>query len=117
MIPCPRSHGDWLLRFCENRRWFTCDWYVYLTPSGSHSVVVSTYSSDQLVALSRESENGTDTGCDPTTLDIWFCAPTFEAFFYRYWLESQIERALFVDVPLEGELAAYHEFCRNRGVE
>jgi hypothetical protein len=58
-------------------------WYLYLAPTGEHSVMVTAFD------LARDQEL---LRYDPARYraQVWFCAPSFEAFLYRYWLENTI---------------------------
>jgi hypothetical protein len=82
-------------------------WYLYLWDTGEHCVVVSDlefgsdWEEDEVVELGRAGER------------IFFCAPTFEAFIYRFWIENQIWFALDENKPLTEEQQIYVDHYRN----
>ena len=72
-------------------------WYLYLRPSGETFVVHSYYSLEDLPAGEEASAK------------IFWCAPSFEQFAYRFWIENRLWSALneVRDEPLTPELADY----------
>ena len=75
-------------------------WYLYLVPNGEHAVVVATPEWD-------ENADG-DTLEDVVRLtDIVLCAPTFDAFIHRFWLENTIWYALYEGRQMTGEQKRY----------
>ncbi len=84
-----------LVHFLSDSQW-CLHWYVFVDDVGNHFVVVSqnTYG-----FTPKEAEPNCNAP-DPTEAialehqDIWFCAPTFTEFIYRFWLENEIWFAL-----------------------
>lgn len=60
-------------------------WYLYTTPTGYSCVVASPNR-----YADRDDEDD-EAGEDEQEFDdVWFCAPSFEAFIYRTWIENEI---------------------------
>lgn len=57
-------------------------WYLYLTPDGDHFVFVSNIYFDKADLSKVPGERILNSAA--------YCAPSFEAFLYRYWLENTI---------------------------
>jgi uncharacterized protein (TIGR02996 family) len=94
LFPAPKAPGSFVLRFYSDSQ--GCyHWYLFLAPSGAHCVVGSDFSPED---EPEEAEEGR-----------WhFCAPSFEAFLYREWIENEIWYALNWDhVPLTADQQAY----------
>jgi hypothetical protein len=88
-----------LLRFMNDQQSVLL-WYLYLVPNGEHAVVVATPEWD-------EDADG-DTLEDVVRLtDIVLCAPTFDAFIHRFWLENTIWYALYEGRQMTGEQKRY----------
>lgn len=89
IVPCiGAAPGQaYLIRFLNDQQ-DVLIWYLYLTPQGQERVLVTPY------------EFGEDAGDDPNALpgdtrtaviaNTVVCAPSFEAFVYRWWLENAI---------------------------
>lgn len=82
-------------------------WYLYLLPNGEHGVVVSPipFDTEPLEQI------------DPQVLksNTAFCASSFEAFIYRYWLENTLWFALEEDpAKLTPAQQAYLAHYRGR---
>jgi uncharacterized protein (TIGR02996 family) len=101
-VPVERGDGDHALLFYSDSQ--GCyHWFLYLTPAGAHCVVGNELHPDEF------DEDG---GQDRWT----FCAPTFEAFLYREWIENEIWFALEWDhVALTPEQQAYVGHYRKKG--
>jgi hypothetical protein len=102
----PKGEGGYLLSFeCDSQDCLV--WYLYLNRAASdHCVVVSW---DFL---------GFDKGAEPQFPEepenVFFCAPSFESFVYRSWIENSIWFALEKDKrPLTPEERAYAEHCKQ----
>jgi hypothetical protein len=79
-------------------------WHLYLSPNGDECVLVSGAYLDQVF-----------TGEEDITEEqaIWqtrVCAPSFEAFLYRFWLENVLWFQLNDDKPLNEEQQRYLAF-------
>jgi hypothetical protein len=85
IVPCPAAERGYILRFLNDQQDVLL-WYLHLTPGGGHCVVVSPYELD----TPEDAEELTDQGRQNILANTWVCAPTFEAFLYRYWLENTI---------------------------
>jgi len=81
-------------------------WYLYLTESGYHCIVSSGCwylggpdwpGEDESEAHEEEAKKG----------ELLFCAPSFEAFMYRLWMENEIWFALSEERSLTKEQQAY----------
>jgi hypothetical protein len=62
-------------------------WYLYVKPDGEHCVIVSPAPYDE-IDFSQEMS------LERLNLHTLYCAPTFEAFVYRFWLENRLWFAL-----------------------
>jgi uncharacterized protein (TIGR02996 family) len=108
--PSPRGEGGYLVRFYSDSQ--SClHWYLYVTRRGYHCVVVS-----------REHFGGApgwEPEPDPTAgrqdaAEFWFCAPSFEAFLYRFWIENEIWYSLYHDHdPLTPDEQTYVDHYRR----
>jgi uncharacterized protein (TIGR02996 family) len=75
----PGAPGCRLVRFYSDSRGHP-NWYMYLTPEGDSCVVAS-----QAYLGGRIGDNRGDPEGDP---EFWFCAPSFEEFIVRTWIEN-----------------------------
>jgi uncharacterized protein (TIGR02996 family) len=109
LLPVPGCRGDFLIRFYSDSQ--DClHWYLYLAPGGYHAVVVS----PQRVRRPRKPAPGRLPGRRSLRrFPAWFCAPTFEALLYRWWLEDEIWHASHDRTPLTPEQQAYLDFYRE----
>jgi hypothetical protein len=81
----------YLIHFLSDSQWCV-HWYIHLNSSGQECVIAS------LNAYGFEFEDlRTKDETDLTREDVWFCAPTFIEFIYRFWLENEIWFALAWD--------------------
>lgn len=91
-LPSPVEPGAFLVRFLRDQQ--DClFWYLYLRPSGDTFVVVSP------VDYAYEYETQALPGDEPVDVEahraeIRWCAPSFEAFAHRYWLENRLWHVL-----------------------
>ena len=97
------------LRFLNDQQ--TCVlWYLYLRPDGEHAVVAGT------PEWPDDAEG--ETLDDVVTLeDLVFCAPDFEGFVYRFWMENTILYALFEEHPLAREQQVYLDAVQRTRTE
>lgn len=95
-IPSPAEPGAFLIRFLTDQQDCVM-WYLYLRPSGETFVVHSYYSLEDLPAGEKAAAK------------IFRCAPSFEHFAYRFWIENMIWGELNEGhgAALAPELAAY----------
>jgi uncharacterized protein (TIGR02996 family) len=113
IVPSLMEDGAFLVRFYSDSQ--SClHWYVYLTPSGYHAVVVSErfLGADPHPMLALEEDDPWEQSEDR---QIWFCAPSFEAFLFRWWLENEIWHTLEWDhAPLTPLQQSYVDHYRRR---
>ena len=124
LIPSPAEPGSYLTQILADQQ--DClTWYLYLRPSGE-TFVVHAYGLEWEV-----DDDGTPAylrpGVFPKYLQsaeqvgfakIFWCAPSFEQFAYRFWIEHRILRA-FVHTPKEPlapDLQAYLEHYQRAHV-
>jgi len=83
IIPSPLPNDDaYLIRFLNDQQDVLL-WYLYLKPTGEHCVVVS--------PICFDDQEYTQTLPKETILaNTFYCAASFEAFIYRFWLENTI---------------------------
>ena len=85
IMPCIGDAHGYIIRFLRDQQDVLL-WYLYLTPQGDESVLVSPYEFGD-----GAEENPNDLPDDERKAVVahtWICAPTFEAFVYRFWLEN-----------------------------
>jgi len=106
-LPSPIETGAYLVRFLGDDSQY---WYLYLRPSGHVSIVNShldyTREYENDIFLERESDLG-DFAAQRTAIS--WCAPSFEHFAFRFWLESRLWRAVHGDSsePLDSAMREY----------
>jgi hypothetical protein len=85
------SIEGYLLHFLSDSQW-VLHWYIHTDQHGNHFIVTSL----NAYGFAFEDENGNAfaTEIDIQEEDIWFCAPSFTEFMYRFWLENEIWFAL-----------------------
>jgi hypothetical protein len=124
--PCPDSEDGFVVRFLNDQQ--DCIlWYLYLTRQGAEAVLAvgdpyPEAASPYLERLTRPDEDGplTDKQRRAVLANTYACAPSFEAFVYRRWLEATIYMKLngFDSQPLTEDerryLAHYQERRRAR---
>jgi len=87
ILPCIGSDQGYLIRFLNDQQ-DVLIWYLFLTPAGEQRVIVTPYEFDE-----GEGANPNDLPADQRSAVIAntaVCAPSFEAFAYRWWLENTI---------------------------
>nr|BEK63591.1 hypothetical protein KPHV_08180 [Kitasatospora purpeofusca] len=115
-LPSPVETGAFLVRFFRDQQ--DCVfWYLYLRPSGEVFVVNSSldYEFEYEARDSDDYQPESDLD-DPVAqeAEILWCAPSFEHFAYRFWLENRLWRAVNgrSDEPLDAELKEYLDHYR-----
>jgi hypothetical protein len=99
------GHPGRLLRFMNDQQCCLL-WYVLLEPGGGHCVVVA--------APDFDDDAVGDTLEDVARpRDVAVCAPSFEAFMHRFWLENALWFAVSKRQPLSPEQRAYAESARR----
>ncbi len=120
--PCPGTDDGFIVRFMNDQQDCTL-WYLYLTRRGEEAVLaaVDPYpaaASNYLERLVRPDEDGplTDEQRRVVLASTYACAPSFETFIYRWWLEATIYMKLneYDSKPLTEEERRYlaHAFAR-----
>ena len=104
VAPSPMGDDGCLIRFYSDSQG-CLHWYLYVTPSGYHAVLLSA-----LFLGGHPAEELDDEGLDQEEFiqefeedesedflgdGFWFCALSFETFLFRYWLENEIWYALY----------------------
>jgi hypothetical protein len=93
------GHPGRLLRFMNDQQCCLL-WYVLLEPGGGHSIVCAVPDfDDDAVGDSLEDI--------AKPRDVALCAPSFEAFMHRFWLENSLWFAVSKKQPLTAEQRAY----------
>ena len=111
LTPSPFGDGGYLLRFLNDQQWVLL-WHLYLQPHGEHCVVVSHAPYDDLLDHITEGHDAGMVDEEPLSLEelrdgTWWCAPSFGAFLYRFWLENRLWFALTEGRTLANDEAAY----------
>jgi hypothetical protein len=83
-------------------------WNLHLRPDGAEPTVVTTYHFSGSENMDRRAGR-------PHPRDITTCAPSFEAFLYRFWLENELWFALNDGQPLPEHGQQYLAFYRASG--
>ncbi len=103
----PGGEGGQLVRFYSDSQG-CLHWYLYLTPRGYSCVVASggLFGGHEWDRAGVASDEPAD--------EFWFCAPSFEEFVYRTWIENEIWFALSDELdPLTPEEEAYVKHYRR----
>lgn len=96
IVPCPASEEGYIIRFLNDQQ-DVLSWYLYLTTQGEHCVLVSPFELDK--AANEEAEESDEGEAEEDReqaekrrrsiiANTLVCAPSFEAFIYRFWLEN-----------------------------
>jgi len=91
IVESPLRDGGYVIRFLNDQQ-DVLFWSLYVQPSGEHCVLVSSTAFDQ--------EPLTDVPQEAIRKSVAFCAESFEAFIYRFWLENTLWFALSDGQPL-----------------
>lgn len=114
--PCPGSDDGFVVRFLNDQQ--DCIlWYLYVTRQGGEAVLAvgdpypdgpSPYL-ERLVRPDEEDGPLTKEQRQEVLANVYACAPSFEAFVYRWWLEATIYMKLngFDSQPLTDEERRY----------
>ncbi len=99
LVELPGGQPGRLLRFMNDQQCCIL-WYVHLEPSGGHSVVCA---APEWIegAVGESLEDVT------TPRDVEMCAPDFETFMHRFWMENSLWFAVSKGAPLTAEQTAY----------
>ena len=108
IAPCP-DHDDSFLVMIRSDSQDCLLWYLFLERrTGDHCVVAT----DELFGVNPTYEASGEAGAEHY---ITYCAPTFEEFVYREWIEHGISCAQFFAEPLTPRQEAYADFYRPPG--
>ncbi|WP_203965132.1 hypothetical protein [Actinocatenispora thailandica] len=94
-LPSPVEAGAFLVRFLRDQQDCVI-WYLYLRPAGETFVVFSDIDYEGEYEARRDGYE-TETDLDDPEQQrsaISWCAPSFEEFAYRFWVENHLWRAL-----------------------
>jgi hypothetical protein len=105
-IPVPGHPGPArMLRFLNDQQ--VCYvWYLLVEPTGEHRVVVA-------YPKFREGARGESLEDVADPQEVAICAPSFEEFIKRFWIENALWFAVNQQRPLEGELRAYADAAKK----
>jgi hypothetical protein len=109
-LPSPVDPGAFLVRFLRDQQDCVI-WYLHLRPLGEAFVVHSHLDYELEDEAQRDGEH-TETDLDDVQEQraaIYWCAPSFEEFAYRFWVENRLWRAVHAGdlSELEPELCDY----------
>lgn len=108
-LPSPVEPGAFLLRFFRDQQ--DCvHWYLYFRPSGEVFVINSHINYEYEARDSEDWEPESDlSDLAAQTAAILWCAPSFENFAYRFWLENRLWHAVNGggDASLDAEMRRY----------
>jgi len=88
------STEGYLIHFLSDSQWVG-HWYIHIDYHGNHFIATSL----NAYGFVFEDDNG-NAGANKIDIqeeDIWFCAPSFTEFIYRFWLENEIWCSLTLD--------------------
>ena len=104
LVPLPDGQPGRLLRFMNDQQCCLL-WYVHLQPDGGHQVVCAypefadDLTGDSLEDVSRPK-------------DLVVCAPSFEEFIQRFWIENTLWFTCNKGAPLSPDLQAYADAAK-----
>jgi hypothetical protein len=105
LIESPAPDGGRLLRFMNDQQTVLV-WYLYLQTDGRHPVLVG--------APEWHDEAKGETREDMIDVhEFLLCAPSFEAFMFRFWIENTIWYSLYNQRVLTPEQLAYVDRARK----
>lgn len=90
-LPSPVEPGSFLVRFLRDQQDCVI-WYLYLRPSGETFVVHSHLDYEYELEARRDREetgNDLDDMREQRAAILW-CAPSFEEFAHRFWIENRL---------------------------
>ncbi len=86
IVPYPGRENGYLLSFLWDSQ--ACGiWRLYLTTDGAHRVLEAPY---EFVELTRDGEQCSEATLADILAATYLCAPSFEEFLYRFWIENMI---------------------------
>jgi len=105
LVELPGGQPGRLLRFMNDQQCCIL-WYVHLEPGGGHSVVCA-------APEWHDDANGESLEDVSTPRDVEMCAPSFESFIQRFWLENTLWFAVSKRTPLTAEQRAYADAAKK----
>jgi hypothetical protein len=105
LVPRPDGKPGVLLRFMNDQQCCLL-WYVLLEPGGGHRVVVAAPDFDD-DAVGETLEDVA------RPRDVAVCAPSFEAFIRRFWLENTLWFAVNKRLPLTADQRVYADAAKK----
>ncbi|HEY7417428.1 MAG TPA: hypothetical protein VH593_19750 [Ktedonobacteraceae bacterium] len=103
---CPGDKEEgYVLRFLHDQQDCVI-WHLYLSTHGDECVLASGTYLDQV--YTNQDEFGVTE--EEAVKYTWVCAPSFEAFLYRFWIENVIWYNLYEHKPLTEEQKRYLSF-------
>jgi hypothetical protein len=106
IVQSPFGDGGYFIRFLNDQQWVLL-WHLYIAPNGDHCVVVSSTAFDDPYFGQRFTASGEQWTSDIIRERTYFCAPSFEEFLYRFWIENHIWFALNKGYVLTEEQHCY----------
>jgi hypothetical protein len=103
IVPCPRSRDGYIIRFLQDNQGCSA-WYLYLSPDGKECVLTSGARLHLLVTNPEQLGNISE---EEEMEHTYVCAPSFEAFLYRFWIENVLAFNLDMRKPLTEEQQQY----------
>lgn len=95
-VPCPVTRNGFIIRFLQDQQ--SCViWYLYLSPGGETCVLASHVPLDGIVL---DPETYGHISEEEIMRHTYVCAPSFEAFLYRFWMENVLWWKLHYHKPL-----------------
>jgi hypothetical protein len=86
IVPCPASQNGYIIPFLNDQQDVLL-WYLYLTPKGEECVLVSPYALEEIKLAGMDAERA-EKWRQAILNNTRVCAPSLEAFVYRFWLEN-----------------------------
>lgn len=105
IIPYPGNKEGYIIRFLNDQQ-DVLTWYLYLTPTGEHAVLVAPLCLDRLKDPDYVENPEAWTG-EAVFRNTLLCAPSFEAFIFRFWIENMLWFGVESDHPLFPEMERY----------
>jgi hypothetical protein len=92
--PCSDDPGGYVVSFLADSQGCLF-WNLYISPTGDSCVVASYDWYDKSEDYMDEDEEDEDEVMAPKAIDLLYCAPSFEEFVYRFWIENDIWFTLY----------------------
>ena len=109
-IALPENNDCYLVRFLNDQQGVLL-WYLCFNKASAHCVIVSSYYFEkelQYSVYNKELDNS------ELLRNAFYCAPSFEEFLYRFWIENTLWFDLNENLPLTETENKYLEEVRNK---